>query len=86
MIRITLKAARINKGLTQSDVASIFTERLGRKYTRQAIMTLEKYPSNADYEEAELFSTVYGIPKDNLIFLNDGQLKVIQGAGGVIDA
>ncbi len=82
MIRITLKAARINKGLHQIDVANIFTERLGKKYTRQSIMALEKNPNNADYEEAELFSIIYDIPKDNLIFLSESQLKVIRGRGG----
>ncbi|UTH13326.1 hypothetical protein [Macrococcus equipercicus] len=75
-IKITLKAARINAGLSLSEVAKLFSKRFATVYSRQRIGQYEKSPGDITHIEADYFSEIYQMPKDNIIFLNPSQLKV----------
>lgn len=65
MIKITLKAARINKGMLQSEVA----EKL--ETTEQTIVSWESGKSEPKISQALKLSNLYGIPIDNLIFVQE---------------
>lgn len=62
-MRITLKAARVNKGLTQSDVAT----KLG--INKGTIVNYEKFRTIPDIETAKAMASLYGVSINDLIFL-----------------
>ena len=64
-MRITLKAARVNAGLTQDDVAS----KLGK--SKNTIVSYEKGRSGPDIETGKALAKLYGLSVDDLIFLPD---------------
>lgn len=60
---ITLKAARVNAGLTQQEAAKT----LG--ITRGTLANYEMGRTKPDIEMAKRMAELYGIPVDNLLFL-----------------
>ena len=62
-MKITLKAARVNKGLTQMDVAKQLHINKG------TLVNYEKYRTIPDIETAKVMATLYGVSVDDLIFL-----------------
>lgn len=63
MPRITLKAARINAGLTQKEAA----ERLN--VSNKTLGNWENNISKPKADKIDAICALYGIPYDNLIFL-----------------
>lgn len=59
---IHLKAARVNAGLTQEEVA----ERLGK--SKNTIVNYELYRSKPDIETAQKLAELYGMSVDNIIW------------------
>lgn len=59
---IHLKAARVNAGLTQKDVA----ERL--EVNRNTISSYEAYKTIPDIETAKRIAALYGLTVDDIIF------------------
>ena len=69
-MKLTLKAARVNKGLTQADVAN----RLG--INKGTLVNYEKYRTIPDIETAKVMASLYGVSVNDLIFLpNDCALS-----------
>lgn len=64
LLRITLKAARVNAGLTQTQAG----EKMGVK--KDKVLAWEKHPEKVTAAEMYLITKTYGIPADNLIFLS----------------
>ena len=62
MAQITLKAARVNAGLTQKQAA----EALGVK--KGTILNYEKYRTKPDIEMAKKIAVLYGCTVDDIIF------------------
>lgn len=59
---IHLKAARVNAGLTQEEVA----EKLGK--SKSTIVNYELYRSMPDIETAQKLAELYGMSVDNIIW------------------
>ena len=69
-MKITLKAARVNKGLTQEDVAREL------KKSKTTIVNYENGKSTPDIETGKALAMLYGCSVDDLIFLpNDCALS-----------
>lgn len=62
-MKLTLKAARVNKGLTQEEVA-----KLVRK-SKNTIVNYENGKSSPDIETGKALAALYGLSVDDLIFL-----------------
>lgn len=62
-MKITLKAARVNRGLTQEEVA----EKV--KKSKNTIVSYEKGRSTPDIETGKTLAKLYGVSIDDLIFL-----------------
>ena len=62
-MQITLKAARVNAGLTQREAA----KRLG--ISRGTLASYEMYRTKPDIEMAKRIALLYGTEVDRLIFL-----------------
>lgn len=62
-MKISLKAARVNVGLTQNDVA----KRVG--VNKGTIVNYEKYRTIPDIETAKKLANIYGLSVNDLIFL-----------------
>lgn len=62
---LTLKAARVNKGLTQDDAA----KKLG--ITKGTLVNYEKYRTIPDISMAKRMASLYDLSVENLIFLPD---------------
>lgn len=69
VVRITLKAARINKNLSQKEAAKA----LG--VSNKTLCAWENGTSAPTVGKAEEISKLYDMPYDNLIFLPDSSLK-----------
>jgi transcriptional regulator with XRE-family HTH domain len=61
---ITLKAARVNAGLTQKEAA----ERLG--ISKNTLASYESYKTKPDIGKAKEISVLYGRTVDDIIFLD----------------
>lgn len=69
-MKLTLKGARVNKGLTQSEVAL----KLG--ITKGTLVNYEKYRTIPDINIAKKMATLYEVSVNDLIFLpNDCALS-----------
>lgn len=68
MVRLTLKSARVNAGLTQKDAA----EKLG--VSNSTLCNWEKGSSMPNILQVQSICDLYKIPYDNLIFLPDNPL------------
>lgn len=62
-MKLTLKAARVNKGLTQMDVANHLHINKG------TLINYEKYRTIPDIETAKAMAALYGVSVNDLIFL-----------------
>ena len=62
-MKITLKAARVNAGLTQDDVARIL------KKSKNTIVSYEKGRSSPSVETGKALAALYNTSVDDLIFL-----------------
>lgn len=63
MLKISLKAARVNAELTQKDVAKALN------VSNSTIVSWEKYATSPDIAQAQALCALYNIPYDNIIFL-----------------
>ena len=73
---ITLRAARVNAGLTQNEAA----KKLG--ITRGTLASYEKYKTKPDIDRAKKIATLYGTTVNGIIFLpSDCALSTIQQKG-----
>ncbi len=59
---IHLRAARVNAGFTQSEVADKL------KISKSTIISYEKYKSTPDIEMAQKLAELYGMTVDNIIW------------------
>lgn len=59
---IHLKAARVNAGLTQSEVADIL------KKSKATICAYENYSSQPDIETGKKLASMYGLSVDDIIW------------------
>ena len=72
-MKLTLKAARVNKGLTQTEVAN----KLG--INKGTLVNYEKYRTIPDIETAKVLASLYEVSVNDLIFLpNDCALSTKQ--------
>lgn len=62
-MKITLKAARVNAGMTQDETAEIL------KKSKNTIVSYEKGRSVPDIETGKALAKLYGVSVDDLIFL-----------------
>ena len=69
MVKISLKAARINAGLSQKEVASIL------KKSNKTICNWEKGESFPDAMMIDALCNLYGISYDHINFLPNDSLK-----------
>lgn len=68
-MKLTLKAARVNAGFTQKNVA----EKL--KISNKTVCNWETGTTIPNVQQVEKLCGLYGVPYDNLIFLPNGSLK-----------
>ena len=69
-MKLTLKAARVNAGLTQAEVAN----HLG--INKGTLVNYEKYRTIPDIGMAKMMASLYGVSVNDLIFLpNDCALS-----------
>lgn len=61
---IHLKAARVNAGFTQEDVAKVLA------VSRNTIRNYELYKSKPDIETAKKMAALYGMSINDIIFFN----------------
>ena len=64
-MKITLKAARVNAGLTQEQVAKSL------KKSKNTIVNYESGKSTPDIETGKALAALYGCSVDDLIFLSN---------------
>lgn len=60
---ITLKAARVNAGLTQTQAARML------KISKNTIGSYERYKTKPNMERAKRIAELYGLTVDDIIFL-----------------
>lgn len=68
-MRITIKAARVNKGISQKDAA----KSLG--VSNKTLSSWENGETFPNQKYIEPICELYGVPYDNLIFLTKDSLK-----------
>ena len=64
-MRISLKAARVNAGLTQD----VVVKKLG--ISKNTLISYEKYRTSPDMSMANAIASLYGLKVSDLIFLPD---------------
>jgi DNA-binding XRE family transcriptional regulator len=64
-MKISLKAARVNAGLTQDDVAKSI------KVSKSTIVNYEKGRTSPDITTGKKLAELYGVSIENLIFLSE---------------
>lgn len=62
---ISIKAARVNAGFTQSEVA----ERVGK--TKNTIVSYEAYTTTPDIKVAQAMAELFGMSLDDIIWTKD---------------
>lgn len=67
--QISLKAARVNAGLTQTQAAEKLSEYFGMTISRQRIMRYEGHPSETPLAFGQGFATIYGLSIEDIDFL-----------------
>lgn len=75
MRRITLRAARVNAGLSQDKVANELSEYFGTKVSRQRIAFFEKHPEETPIGWGEALAKLYRWPRDGINFTNESTLS-----------
>ncbi len=69
--KITLKAARVNAKLTQTEAARALSSYFGLNISRQRVASFERNPNNVPPAWAEGFSKIYNIPLGNISFTHN---------------
>jgi transcriptional regulator with XRE-family HTH domain len=69
MIKISLKAARVNAGLSQKEVAKIL------KVSNKTIHNWENGGTSPSYKHIDALCDLYGVSYDDLNFLPTNSLK-----------
>ena len=69
-MKISLKSARVNAGMTQKEAAQALSEYLGITVSRQKVMKYESNPSKTPIAFGEAFSKIYKIPLEGINFLS----------------
>ena len=69
MLKISLKSARVNAGLTQKDAAA----KLG--VSNKTLLSWERGTSFPSANKIEMLCCLYGVNYDNIIFLPKDSLK-----------
>ncbi|RGU53934.1 XRE family transcriptional regulator [Limosilactobacillus fermentum] len=69
-IKITLKSARVNAGMTQAQAAQALSEYFGMTIPRQRVMKYEANPSLTPIAFGEAFAKIYKIPIEGINFLD----------------
>lgn len=69
MLKLTLKAARVNAGLTQREVA----EKL--KISNKTVCAWETGATIPNVQQVDSMCELYGVAYDNLIFLPNNPVK-----------
>ena len=64
---ITLKAARVNAGLSQDSTVEELNAR-GVKITKNTLQNYEAYRTTPDIKTAQAMAAVYGLSVDDIIF------------------
>lgn len=64
-MKLSLKAARVNVGLTQEDVAKV------TKKSKSTIVNYEKGRTSPDIETGKVLAKLYKVSIEDLIFLPD---------------
>ena len=64
-LKLKLKTARVNAGLTIDDVARAL------KKSKNTIISYEKYKTITTIDTAKALADLYGLPFDDIIFLPD---------------
>ena len=64
-MKLTLKGARVNAGLTQDEVAKYI------KKSKTTVVSYEKGRTSPDIETGKLLAKLYGVCVEDLIFLSD---------------
>lgn len=67
-LRISLKAARVNAGMTQEEAASALNKLSGLSVSRERIIKFEKNPKDIPAIFGKMLSEVYKIPQDCIFF------------------
>lgn len=62
---ISIKAARVNAGMTQTEVA----ERVGK--TKNTIASYEAYTTTPDIKVAQALAELFGMTLDDIIWTNE---------------
>lgn len=73
--RISLKAARINAGLNQRQVAEWFGQYFGKKVSRQWVSYLESNPDDIAPGYGKAFAELYQVPIDMINFAPESTLS-----------
>lgn len=68
MLKISLKAARVNAGLSQKEVATILN------VSNKTINSWENGKTFPDAEKIDALCKLYGVSYDNIIFLPNNSL------------
>lgn len=76
-IFISLRSARINSGLTQSEVVNILEKENGIRLTRQKLADFEVDSTEVPINLAKSLSKIYAIPEDNIFFGKESTLSYI---------
>lgn len=63
--RIKFSAARVNAGLTQSDVCKVL------KISKSTLVKIEKYEKNISIDMLEKMANLYNMPDKDLFFLKN---------------
>ncbi|MGZ7883640.1 helix-turn-helix transcriptional regulator [Lactobacillus sp. 3B(2020)] len=64
----TLKAARVNAGLTQAQAAEKLTDYFGMAISRQRVMKYEANPEETPIGFAKGFADIYGLSVSDIVF------------------
>lgn len=75
MLRITLRAARVNANLKQEEAAKKLSDMLNENVTRQKVAYFEENPAETPIKYADAFSQIYGISKDHIFFNSKSTLS-----------
>lgn len=66
--QISLKAARVNAGMTQGEAAQELSEYFGMRISRQRVMKYEENPSITPAGIGQGFATIYNLPIEAINF------------------
>ncbi|MGG5303807.1 hypothetical protein IGJ83_001595 [Enterococcus pernyi] len=77
MLQISLKAARVNSDLNQTEVIAILQNSYGLNLTKEQLAEYEDDATDVPISLAKKFSEIYGISDDYIFFGNKSTLSYI---------